>query len=174
MKAREKQLGDALVKQLCLPYTEEEELAFRCAEAFRCGTDGEASRLIVCRSPQFMRLVADAWEEKGRFKPPTPTCMNIVSAWRRALFRRAQTASGIRVDVNLLKKGPTIFEVRLEFVRLFVPEKERPRDWSSREGLSRVAHNNLPTRQSFEETLRRFELPFRLDKVGRPRNSQPK
>jgi hypothetical protein len=155
MNAREKQLGDTLVKQLCLPYTEEEELAFRCAEAFRCGTDGEATRLIVCRSPQFMRLVADAWEEKGRFKPPTPTCMNIVSAWRRALFRRAQTASGIGVDVSLLTSGPTFREVEREFLRRF-------------------NRSMLPSRQTIEETLKRLKLPRRRDRVGRPKNSHPK
>jgi hypothetical protein len=115
--------------------------------------------------------VADALEEKPRFVP-TPTCVNIVTAWNDARLRAARAPSG-GLEIDILKRGPTFFEVKREFVRLFLPEKH-PRDWCSRKELSEVKHNLLPSRQAIEKTLKRLKLPLRGDRVGAPKKSQPK
>ncbi len=85
--------------------------------------------------------------------------------------------------------GPTLYEVKKEFIRLVVPEKERPLDWCSRENLSsRLSKKDrkaigkkippyrrlLPPRHTFEKTCKRLQLPLCKDPVRRPRKSHPK
>ena len=166
----------------------------RRAEEIRGGHMPSSWARFLGSSPLRWRLVADALEETKQFQP-TPTCFHIVSAWYEAFLAAACDAflaearranGGIepqiadltrlksKVDIDILLRGPTIFEVKREFVRLFVPEKERPRDWRSRKALNKFQHCLLPSRQSIVKTLRRLDLRLRRDEVGRPRNSQPK
>jgi hypothetical protein len=159
MNSREKKKRSDAIKRLC--FTGEDGLAYRLAEGIRNareqGRDDEISMLIFgSSSPLRWRLVADAFEEKTRFHP-TPTRLNIVAACEEAdnrQIRAGRSPSG-GVEVSTLLRGPTLREVKAAFVELF-GEQKLPSDWTIR------------------KTRRRLNLPLRRDKVGRPRNSQPK
>ncbi len=149
-------------RRLCFPADEEAGVAYRIAQ-------GDMAGLPIDRvSARLLRLVADARENKPSFEP---TCENIVEAWVAASLRSAATARGM--NIGRLKAGPTLHEVRREFVRLFVPNENWPKDWS-RQAMNEFQCDLLHSRQGFAKTLKRLKLPVRRDSVGRPKNPQPK
>ncbi len=165
MSAREKKNREALVKRMSL--TDEAKIAYLVADHSRVGI-WDSVGAFVGTNPTRLRLVADALEDAPRLQP-TPTRLNIVAAWLQAYFRAgAAGGRGFKVFAR-----PTLFEVKIEFVRLFVPNADWPKDWS-RKAMRALGHNLLPSRQTFEKTLKGQNFGLRKDTVRRPRNSLPK
>ncbi len=147
--------------RLCFPEDSEAGLAYRIALGDMGGLP------IDCVSPRLLRLVADAREGKIE---PSSTCANIVEAWYAASLRYGSTAR--KMNIGRLKEGPTLFEVKREFIRLFVSNAKWPKDWS-RKAVNQLKDNKVPKRQTFEEMFKRLKLPVRRDSAGRPRKPQP-
>ena len=174
MNAREKRERSEAVKRQC--FSPEIAFAYHLATMIRRGNESaEAAGAQIGRlqSARLFRLVADALEDTTRFRP-TPTCLNIVGAWYEGYWRQIRvTSPSGRVEViTITSDGPTYREWKLAFIKLFVPEKERPRD-CSRKALDDFRHRLLPSRQAVEKTLKQRNLPLRQDTVGRPRKAQP-
>jgi len=105
-----------------------------------------AAGAMIGDSPRLLRLVADALENKPPRFNPTPTCLNILRAYEKALISHARTASGI--DIDALFEGPTITEVENHF-----------------------SHNGIPANWTIRDPLNRLKLQWREDKRG-PRGSR--
>jgi hypothetical protein len=136
------------------------------ATLYREGYDEEADRLlaVIGRSPQTLRLVADAWEGTRAKSDLKQTGVNIVRAWIAAC-----EAKGFNFDSPTLFVSVTLFEVRRAYARLFVKERQ-PRDETVREWLKNLAEvNKIPRHGVFKATLRRCSLSFREDRCRRPR-----
>jgi len=170
MNAREKRERSEAVKRQC--FSPEIAFAYHLATMIRRGNESAeaaGAQLGGLQSARLFRLVADALEDATQFQP-TPTCLNIVDAWYEGYWRQIRLPSGEVVVIT--SSGPTYREWKLAFIKLFVPEKERPRD-CSRKALDDFRHRLLPSRQAVEKTLKQRNLPLRQDTVGRPRKAQP-
>ncbi len=106
-------------RRLCFPADEDKGVAYRIALGDMGGLP------IDCLSSRLLRLIADAREGKIE---PSATCENIVEAWYAASLRYGAKARGM--NIGRLEAGPTLFEVRCEFIRLFVSSAKWPKDWS--------------------------------------------
>lgn len=160
----DRELWKSIARSGCFPAGSEAGVAYQMAHG------GLGAIPIDCVSSRLLRLVASARENKPPFVPPDIR-QYIVEASHKAALRSATKAGG-GMNFGILEAGPTLFEVRCEFIRLFVPNGKWPKDWS-RETIKGFKHPLFSTRQGFEKMLRRLKLPLRRDSVGRPRKCNP-
>ncbi len=142
MSVEGKQRRRNRAKERC--FTGEDALAYFVAGGIQRGDELAILTLRAYAEPRFLRLVADALE--GTLHQPTPTRLNIVTAYNAAADR---TGILFHRDRGLIK-GPTLAQVKDEFVRLFGLTK-LPKDWPIR------------------KTLKVLHLPLIKVKGGRPK-----
>jgi hypothetical protein len=133
---------------------------------YRDGYDEEADRLfgLIGRSPQMLRLVADAWEGKRTKSDLTQTGIKIIRAWIAAC-----EAKGFNFESPTRFVSVTLFEVKRAYARAFVEER-RPTSLTERDWLTKLEERNeIPRHATFRATLRRCELLIHKDRCRRPR-----
>ena len=105
--------------------------------------------------PRFLRLVADAWEEKPSKFDLTPTGLAIIKAWSAAYHLSGRRENGFDPFVV-----PMLLEVKTQYA--VARGKEPPADQKKRNkwiaDLER--EKQIPSDQTFRKTLRRVKLPY--------------
>lgn len=161
----DRELWKSIARETCFRADGEKWMAYQIAR------DG-ISVPQDCLSPRVLRLLADARENKPR---PEPSLIRqrILQGYNAAALRSAYSDSkGRGLNFGRLEAGPTSFEVKCAFIRLFVPRAEWPKD-GSRKAIKDFTHAILPPRQTVETVLDECKLPRRPDSKGRPRKSPP-
>jgi hypothetical protein len=134
-------------------------LSNRCDELF-----GMYVRLFGGKDiPGFLRLVANAWEEKPSKFDLTQTGENIVKAWWEAYGIAGRGIHGFEMLAR-----PTLLEIKVQYVVL--SRRKPPEDRAKlRHWIADLeARKAIPSDWTFRTTLDRLKLPY-LKKGNRSR-----
>jgi hypothetical protein len=132
-------------------YGDERWDAIFIAGLYHSGRIKEASAYLASKDdwPRLLPLVCDELNGKGKSEL-TQQRVGIVRAY--ICVRPAGAVA------------PTLFQVKLEYVRLFVRQERQPEDKHPRQWLRELQkRNKIPSERTFRETLRQCDFSLRDD-----------